>query len=216
MDSAESPNINYRGIIGREQREFKTILDRLFPATIICIVIIGLLNYYLEDVIFPPGPWDEIVTALLNTVLIFWLIYHFLGKLKAVEAEREKMMVSVVRSQERLEGVVDNVWSVIFLNDIEGKFLLVNKEFERVFNVKRREVVGRTADEVLPKAMAETLRSIYREVQRSTLPLQAEQTFVGADGVARTYLCEQFPVLDPGGQIHATGGIATDVSNVRR
>ena len=132
--------------------------------------------------------------------------------MRQVEDERDATTGALVRREERLEGVVDNLSAAVFLKDMEGRFLLINREFERVFGVKRRDVIGMTAVESLAKAIAEALEPIGREVMESKTARQTERTSVGADGAPRSYRCVQFPVLDPEGEVHALGGIATDIT----
>ncbi|MCX5789568.1 MAG: PAS domain-containing protein, partial [Elusimicrobia bacterium] len=167
---------------------------------------------FVEDALLPPSPWDEIISTVLSIALVLWLISRFLRQLRGVEDERDATTAALVRREERLEGVVDNLSAAVFLKDMEGRFLLINKEFERVFGVKRRDVIGRTAGDSLPKAVAETLEPISREVMESKAARRTERTLVGADGASRSYLCVQFPVPDPEGDIHALGGIATDIT----
>ena len=62
-------------------------------------------------------------------------------------------------SEARLQAILNNASAVIYLKDVEGRYLMVNKRFEKLFNVSQQEIRGKTdADLFSSKETVATLR----------------------------------------------------------
>jgi PAS domain-containing protein len=53
-------------------------------------------------------------------------------------------------SEQRLQAVIDNTTAVVFIKDLELRYVLVNREYERLFQVQRDRVQGKTDFEIHP------------------------------------------------------------------
>ena len=62
-------------------------------------------------------------------------------------------------SQAQLADTLDNSTAIVSLKDVDGRYLLVNREFERLFGCRRIVVVGRTDADLFPAGLAERLRA---------------------------------------------------------
>lgn len=118
-------------------------------------------------------------------------------------------------SQERLQAILDNAPAVIYLKDLEGRYLLVNRRFETSFRVRREEVLGKTADEIFPLEMAEAYRANDRRVFEVDTALEIEELASQEDGV-HAYLSVKFPLRDASGGPTALCGISTDITDRKR
>ena len=118
-------------------------------------------------------------------------------------------------SETRLQQVLDNTSTLVFAKDTRGRYLFVNREFERVTAVCAAEVLGRTDDEVFTRELATRFRhNDLRVLQEKRAIEFEEQAEFG--GVQRTFLSAKFPLLDAGGDAYAVCGIATDISLRKR
>ncbi|HYF49203.1 MAG TPA: MASE1 domain-containing protein, partial [Planctomycetota bacterium] len=118
---------------------------------------------------------------------------------------------SLRRSEQWLQAIIDNSNAVVYVKDLEGRYLLVNREWERVNGVPREKAIGRTMFEVYPKDVAEALSKNDRQVAGSEQPFQFEEHVVHPGGT-RTYISNKFALRDPGGVPYAICGIATDIT----
>ncbi|HTN89610.1 MAG TPA: response regulator, partial [Sorangium sp.] len=50
-------------------------------------------------------------------------------------AERKRALVALRESQELLRAIIDNSTAVVYVKDVEGRYLLINRRFERLFHV---------------------------------------------------------------------------------
>ena len=126
--------------------------------------------------------------------------------------QRRQVEQELQQSQIRLEAIIDNAPSVIYLKEPEGKLQLVNKEFETIFALSSAEAVGKTDRELFPPDIAAAFAVNDRQVVSTGKPLQTEEIVLQTDGKLHTYLSIKFPIRDRQGKITQIGGIATDIT----
>lgn len=127
-------------------------------------------------------------------------------------AQRGQVEQELQQSQTRLQAIIDNAPSVIYLKEPAGRLQLVNKEFETIFGLTSAEVIGKTDRELFPPEIAATFALNDRRVVETNRPIQTEETVLQADGELHTYLSIKFPLCDSQGNVVQIGGIATDIT----
>ncbi len=125
---------------------------------------------------------------------------------------RERAMVE---GQARLNAILDNAPATIYLKDTEGRFILINRQYEKRFNVTNQGIRGKTVYGLGPKDMCDSIAAHEREVLAARAAVEKEEKWDGVDGV-RTYSVIKFPVLDQSGVPTAICGIETDISERKR
>jgi PAS domain S-box-containing protein len=130
-------------------------------------------------------------------------------------SNRRKAEEALRASEERLQDIVDNTTAVIFVKDLELRYLLVNSEFERRHQVGRDQILGKTDFEILPPKVAESIRANDRRVIRAGEPIQFEEAVPTVSG-ERSYISVKFLLQDRLGQPYAICGIATDITELKR
>src|SRR5207247_715802 len=65
-------------------------------------------------------------------------------------AERELAQQMLKESQERLQAILDNSPTAIYVKDIEGRYTLVNRECEQLLNKTRDKILGSTDFDLFP------------------------------------------------------------------
>jgi PAS domain S-box-containing protein len=119
------------------------------------------------------------------------------------------------RSHERSQAILDNVPAVIWIKDLEGRYLFVNKHFERLFAWPLADVVGKSDRDLFTPALAEIWRaSDVRVLERNNRVDVEEQVTVGSE--QRTLMALKFPLRDSGGGAYALCGVATDITDSKR
>jgi PAS domain S-box-containing protein len=136
-------------------------------------------------------------------------------QLKATSALLSSRTKALRESEARLQAVVDNTSSVIFMKDLESRFLLLNRPFEKLFGIKRDSLIGRSAHQVFPKEFADVYRANDLEALASPKPLQFEEIAPQGDGL-HTYLTTRFALRDASGEPYAICGISTDITERKR
>lgn len=118
-------------------------------------------------------------------------------------------------SESRLQAILDHSPVIVYLKDIEGRYLLVNHRWETLFHLRRDQVLGKTVYDVFPKERADVFRANDRQVLQTGGPLEFEEVAPHDDG-PHTYLSVKFPLHDAGGQPYAVCGISTDFTGRKR
>jgi PAS domain S-box-containing protein len=134
-------------------------------------------------------------------------------------AERERLAArrgsGLGDSQELLQAIVDNSEAVIFVKDLAGRYLLVNRRYECVFGRSRATVLGRTDHELYPREMADLFRGMDLEVAKFERALAEEEAVTQADGT-HVYITVKSPLRDSEGKTYGIFGIATDITERKR
>ncbi|MSP62738.1 MAG: PAS domain S-box protein [Myxococcales bacterium] len=129
--------------------------------------------------------------------------------------ERKRIEARLRESEGRLQAVLDNTTAVIYLKDRDGKYLLINRQYESLFHIDRAAIIGRTDYDVFQPAMADAFRANDVRVLANRAPLVMEEIAPHDDGV-HTYISTKFPLFDGGGTPYAVGGISTDITDRKR
>ncbi|XXT23360.1 response regulator [Sorangium sp. So ce429] len=130
-------------------------------------------------------------------------------------AERKRALVALRESQELLRAIIDNSTAVVYVKDAEGRYLLINRRFERLFHVTERSILGKTDHELFPPAQADALRAFDRRVLEARTPLQAEEVMMQDDGL-HAYISIKCPLYDAAGAPCGVCGISTDITERKR
>jgi ammonium transporter len=124
------------------------------------------------------------------------------------------------RSEEaRLRALIDNMPANVYLRDISGRFILVNRQYEEFWGVRHEEVRGRTLFELETLSGADVLPELEAEVDREVLATgqpQRREPHVVRAGKEHVFADVRFPVLDAAAQIVAVAGIDIDITAEKR
>ncbi|MDE3243817.1 MAG: PAS domain-containing protein [Nitrospirota bacterium] len=125
--------------------------------------------------------------------------------------ERKRAEVALQKSEARLQAILDFSPVMIFLKDSTGRYLQVNRQFERVFHVANDDIVGKTDAEVFPSSQAAAFHANDCKVIATGGPLEFEEVALHDDGPHTSIVCK-FPLCDTSGKPYAIGGIVTDIT----
>ncbi|MET0415028.1 MAG: ATP-binding protein [Actinoplanes sp.] len=116
---------------------------------------------------------------------------------------------------EQLMALIDHTSAVIYMRDADGRYLLVNREYERLFRLRREDIVGLTDHDLFPDPIADAFRANDRAAFARGEPVQMEEEAPGDDGL-HTYVTVKFPLTDETGHSYAVCGISTDITERKR
>ena len=119
-------------------------------------------------------------------------------------------------SEQRLQDIVDNTTAVIFVKDLDLRYVLINREYERRFQVQRDQIRGKTDFDLHSHEVAQMVRANDRQVVEAGVPLQFDEVAPSALEGERSYVVVKFLLRDRTGKPYAVCGIATDVTESKR
>ncbi|PZO41173.1 MAG: hypothetical protein DCF19_10610 [Pseudanabaena frigida] len=125
---------------------------------------------------------------------------------------RQEIELTLRENESRLQTLLDNAPAVIYIKDLEGKYISINREFERVLDITQEKILGKTDYDFLPFAVAENFRANdHRAIsQKSTIHIEESLEFF--DGI-HTFFATKFPLSNLQGEIYAMAGISLDISD---
>lgn len=114
-------------------------------------------------------------------------------------------------SHARFEAFIDTSPLVAFLKDAGGRYLYINKPFERHFNVQLEDIWGTMDADWFPADVVEQNRRNDAIVRAWNEPLETVETVPTSDGELHTWTVYKFPLADASGQ-PCVGGVAVDIT----
>jgi PAS domain S-box-containing protein len=135
--------------------------------------------------------------------------------LLAESDERQRVEEALRASEQRLQDILDNTTAVVFVKDLELRYILVNREYERRHQVQRDQIRGKTDFDIHPHDVAETVRANDRHVIEAGTPIQFEEAVPTAEG-ERQCVVVKFLLRDSTAKPYAVCGIATDITELKR
>lgn len=139
---------------------------------------------------------------------------YFIGTALDI-SDRKLAQAALQITEQRLVTMVNNTSAAIFIKDLEGRYLLMNHECERLFKITNAEVCGKTDYDLFSPALADELRANDRQVLEAGYAYTLEESIPFEDGI-HTYIAVKFPLVDAIGVPYATAGISTDITQQKR
>jgi PAS domain S-box-containing protein len=170
-------------------------------------VAIALFAIYadIESATITPLAWG-------THVLIFVLLGGLLGNLSDRLRRAHR---TVTETAAELQAILDNATAVIYLKDLEGRYLLINRHYEKLFDIRKEEAVGKSDSDLFPQYAADSFRAADRRVLKERRPLEMEEVIPHRDG-PHTYISIKFPLLDAEGEPYGVCSVSTDITERMR
>jgi len=128
---------------------------------------------------------------------------------------QQQIQQSLYASQNILQAFMDNSPAIIYIKDREGKFLQVNREFERFAGLRNEEIIGKTGSTLFSLLLEEPFSKYDHEVLENSQSKQYEETLEFAEG-AQVFLSIKFPLNSLDGSNFAICGISTEITERKR
>lgn len=128
---------------------------------------------------------------------------------------RKKAAEALRTSEQQLQSILDNSTAVIYVKDLEGRYLRVNRRFEEIYNIGKGQAKGQTDYDLFSKEMAENLRANDQKILEAAVSQEFEEV-VSHTGGLHTYISIKFPLFDPWGRPYAVAGISTDITERKK
>ncbi len=129
--------------------------------------------------------------------------------------ERKRSEEALRESQAFFNSFMDNSPAVAFMKDDQGRYVYVNKPFERLFGKSLAFLRGKRSFDWLPTEFAQRTHSHDLKVLASGVPEEVLETVATEDGSPHQWLVFKFPTTDASGKKYV-GGVGVDVSARRQ
>ncbi len=150
------------------------------------------------------------ITALLLGVLLRRL--H--RRQQQALASEHSARLAQGRTQRLLQTLSESTTDAIFAKDLDGRYLMFNREAARLAGSSPLQVLGCDDDALFAPAQAAMIRSNDRRVMAQDRPETFEEEIDTADG-RLVFLATKGPLHDADGQVVGLFGIARDITQRR-
>ena len=125
--------------------------------------------------------------------------------------EEKKTRQTLEKNEMLLSGIINNSHSLIFVKDTQGKYLLVNDQFENYFNTEVQNIVGKTDFDLFPEKQARKIQANDQEVLKNRMMAPFEDV-LQLRGSEHVFISNKFPLSDSKGSVYGLAGISTDIT----
>lgn len=129
-------------------------------------------------------------------------------------SEIKNYSLALTASQTKFKSFFDNVESIVWIKDLEGRFIDINLYTENLLKLKRAEVIGKTVIELFPQYIAD----LYTENDKlviDTGKLQVFEENAKINNRDHIFISAKFPLYDSEGTFSSIGAICTDITNIK-
>ncbi|MBU1042181.1 MAG: PAS domain-containing protein [Proteobacteria bacterium] len=129
--------------------------------------------------------------------------------------EQRKGEEELAKQRILLTSVVEGTSDVVFVKDLQGRYLLANSETARVLGRPVEAILGRDDRELFPLQEGEWLMAQDRLIMHGGVVKTQEEHVTTKEG-PRTYLATKGPLLNPQGNVLGMFGISRDITERKR
>lgn len=119
------------------------------------------------------------------------------------------------RSNALIGAILQHTTAMISAKDLDGRYLFVNGEYERVFQVTAADMVGRTESDLVSASVAAVGRAHDVEVAGTGTARTVLEEVPFGDEI-RQYVVTRVPLTDPDGSVYGVCTISIDDTARRR
>ncbi len=155
---------------------------------------------------------DGSLFAMELTVNEMWLHGQrgFAGIIRDITERRENEK-KLRESNALLQAMMSSTSSFMYVRDLQGRFLYVNKEYETVFGFAPGQLLGKTVEEVFPPKLARHNRDMDKAVLAGEAGLRLEDE-LRLDHGRQTFLVVRSPLLNEQGEVYGACGVGTNIT----
>lgn len=129
--------------------------------------------------------------------------------------EKKRAEVESERNKKLLDAITDQAQVAIVVRDSDGKHLFVNKQWQKIFGMQNRNVIGKTVYDLFDRSIADSITAKDKTVLESDQQMHFEERIFSADG-PKYHMVNKFPIWGIPGVEKALGAIGTDISDVKK
>jgi PAS domain S-box-containing protein len=128
------------------------------------------------------------------------------------DIRRREQTESLLRtSEQQLHSLMENSPGAIYVKDVDGCYLAVNRRFTELHGRPREDFIGRSDFDLFAPDLAARVRKTDAQVMAGAEQLETEESFQLADGT-HVNLIHKFPLIDANSAVHGVCAIATDIT----
>jgi PAS domain S-box-containing protein len=183
----------------------------LFATALLVPFVLGWLIFYSEKIGWIPSGLSVSTYAVAVMLLTAIVVIYNANRMLQAEQSQQLTQSDLFLVQRQLQAFADNSPAAFFLKDVDGRYQLVNNQFEQLVNKPRTQILGKRNEAFFDEETLSTVLESDRQVL-TTKDIVTNELSIKVGGKTKTFLSTKFPLLDEDGHIHSIGGLWTDIS----
>jgi PAS domain S-box-containing protein len=178
-----------------------------------------------------PQPYSAEYRIFLNDGAVRWIEAHGIATFEGEgSARRATSLIGTVAditervqadeklkdSQKQLLDIIDGAPNSIFVKDLQGRFITINAQLEKLLGKTREEIKGKTEYDIISRDQAANYLENDRRIAQNDKPEQLEEEADLADGRHHYFLASKFPLHDIHGKTYAVASVSTDLTEFKQ
>lgn len=147
------------------------------------------------------------------TVAIALSLMAYFVTLWWILRKEQKTRIKLADNNALLDAIIDNTSSLIYIRDLQGRMIKVNKHFEELSGIPPQKIIGKSLFDLYPEDLASAYASNDERVLSEGRLIEVEEEGVISNG-RRSFLSVKFPWRKSNGSIQGIIGISTDITDV--
>ncbi len=131
--------------------------------------------------------------------------------------DRKRAESALAEKEARLRLLVETIPDMVWLKDVDGRYLSCNKMFGQYFGAKESEIVGKTDYDFVVKELADFIRDNDNKAMAAGKPSSSMDWITFASDGRRALLNTiKTPMFDAGGKLLGVLGIGRDITEYQK
>jgi PAS domain S-box-containing protein len=143
-----------------------------------------------------PAVW---LTALL---VFFTIALYFVFR---------SSIASNAKNKRDMQAIFDHSPTIIYIRDLDGSFIFVNHQFEKLLLEKRENIVGKKPHDVFDEDTANRMTFNDQLMIKNGTSFEYEEDY-SSNNKLYSFVSSKFPLYDNNNNIYAIAGISTDIT----
>ena len=159
------------------------------------------------------GEWiwcEGTITNMLHEPAVAALVSNFRNI-----TERKQTEEALRENQQLLSAIINNSTAVIYVKDLDGRYLLVNHRFSELFRRSEEVMLGKTDYDFFSREDADAFRQMDERTAAADHALTEEERVPQDDGL-HTYISVKSTLRHTSGKPYAIFGISTDITDRKK
>ena len=130
--------------------------------------------------------------------------------------ERRRAEDALRETNALLNTLVQAIPDVVYVKDIQGRNLLVNRAYEELVNLSQGEIIGKPDEQILPARLAAQCRQSDGDAMKQRQPVRCEELSITEEGEEVFFETIKAPLLDDQGNMLGLVGVSRDITERKR
>ncbi len=138
-------------------------------------------------------------------------------RVQLAEGRRRREAEQAVREREyRFGRFMENLPGLAWAKDLQGRYIYANDAAQAAFRTRSEHLYGRTDEEVFPPQTAAQFRENDRRALADAAGIRTIETLEHEDGLVHHSIVSKFPIPGADDTVAMVGGIAIDITDLKR